>query len=344
MNYALYENLKVSAEEYKKSENLDLRCPCCNSQVVAKQGEINVWHFAHKVKNKCSEWFKPMTEWHINWQKQFPEKNREIIHKCEKTGEKHIADVKTDNGIVIEFQHSSISSKEIKSREEFYGEKMIWVLDGNAFNIETKNGLKFEKTASQIVNQYKHLLKYKTDLLVKKLNCDSDKCLDVLESKLNDYILYTNSIKIISKKKIFELCNNPIFIDTNEGYLYLIKHKENQKFIGYQEFSDITERQAFYFVRIIDEIINITEELTDYDEKLIYDEFKYNKIQDNLKKVRDKFSDMLFLRKKYFFEGTSGFFETYSKHISCIKISKQKFLEKYAPYETTTNIQTQPLY
>jgi hypothetical protein len=53
---------------------------------------------------------------------------------------------------------------------------------------------------------------------------------------------------------------------------------------------------------------------------------------------------MLFVRKKYFFEGTSGFYETYSKYISCVKISKQKFLEKYATHETTSNLQTQSLY
>ena len=344
MNFALYENQKVSAEEYKKSDNLDLRCPCCNSEVVAKQGEINIWHFAHKVKNRCSEWFKPMTEWHSNWQKCFPNECREVIHKCEKTGEKHIADIKTNSGIVIEFQHSSISSKEIKAREEFYGEKMIWVLDGNSFNIEFKNGFKFEKTALQIINQYKHLLKFKTDILVKKLNCEPDKCLDILEKKLNDYILYQSYLKIISKKKFFEISNNPIFIDKNDEYLYLIKHKENEKFIGYQEFTDVTERQSFYFVKLIDEIKNTTNELLDYDEKLIYDEFKYNIIEENLKKVKDKFSDMLFLRKKYFFEGTSGFYETYSKYISCVKISKQKFLEKYATHETTSNLQTKSLY
>lgn len=235
MNYALYENKKVSAEEYKKSENLDLRCPCCNSQVVAKQGEINVWHFAHKVKNKCSEWFKPMTEWHLNWQKQFPEKNREVIHKCEKTGEKHIADVKTDNGIVIEFQHSSISSKEIKSREEFYGKKMIWVLDGSSFKCEIKSGKKINKSGLEVINRNKHLLKHKAEFISKKLNCNEHEYLDVLELKINEYISYTNSYKILSRNKIFQLCNNPIIIDNNDNYLYLIKYKKNEKLLKFQD-------------------------------------------------------------------------------------------------------------
>lgn len=235
MNYALYENQKVSAEEYKKSENLDLKCPCCNSKVLAKQGEINVWHFAHKIKNRCSEWFKPMTEWHINWQKQFPEKNREIIHKCKKTGEKHIADIKTDNGIVIEFQHSSISSKEIKSREEFYGEKMIWVLDGNSFKCEIKSGIKINKSGLEIINRYKHKLKHKVEFISTKLNCNENEYLDVLEFKLNKYISYINSYKIYTRKKIFELCNNPIIIDNNDNYLYLVKYKKNEKLLKFRD-------------------------------------------------------------------------------------------------------------
>lgn len=45
------------------------------------------------------------------------------------TGEKHIADVKNSNGLVLEFQHSPIHPKEVNSREKFY-EEMIWVVDG----------------------------------------------------------------------------------------------------------------------------------------------------------------------------------------------------------------------
>jgi competence CoiA-like predicted nuclease len=43
--------------------------------------------------------------------------------------EKHIADVKTPNGLVVEFQHSAISAEEKLSRETFY-KNMIWVVDG----------------------------------------------------------------------------------------------------------------------------------------------------------------------------------------------------------------------
>jgi hypothetical protein len=56
----------------------------------------------------------------VDWQ--------EVVHSAE-NGIKHIADVKTDHGWAIEFQHSAIKPKERRSREAFYG-KLVWVVDG----------------------------------------------------------------------------------------------------------------------------------------------------------------------------------------------------------------------
>ena len=47
----------------------------------------------------------------------------------EQTGEVHIADIKTPNGLVVEFQHSAINSEERLSRERYH-KNMIWVVDG----------------------------------------------------------------------------------------------------------------------------------------------------------------------------------------------------------------------
>jgi len=215
MNFALYENQKVSAEEYNKSDNLDLRCPCCNSEVVAKQGEKNIWHFAHKVKNDCSEWFKPMSEWHSNWQKCFPIEYREVIHKCEKTGEKHIADIKTKNDIVIEFQHSSITPQEIRSREEFYGEKMIWVLDANKFKVELVEYNDKKPIKENITYDLESLLK-------------TFKTLNYLNIEREKYIKYKQSKKFKTKSYFFDICKNPVFIDTNDGNLIYFRFKQGQ--------------------------------------------------------------------------------------------------------------------
>ena len=42
----------------------------------------------------------------------------------------HRADIQLPPGLVIELQHSAISSEDIKSREEFYGRReMVWIFD-----------------------------------------------------------------------------------------------------------------------------------------------------------------------------------------------------------------------
>ena len=46
----------------------------------------------------------------------------------DKTQEKHIADIKTPGGFVVEVQHSPIAAHEVLSRERYY-KNMIWIVD-----------------------------------------------------------------------------------------------------------------------------------------------------------------------------------------------------------------------
>ena len=109
-------------------EALDIgECPCCSSELIAKCGEVYIHHWAHK--KKCDDhWWENETEWHRNWKNEFPSDWQEVIHR-DKTGEKHIADVKTSEGWTIEFQHSYLKPEERRSRNHFY-KKLIWVVDG----------------------------------------------------------------------------------------------------------------------------------------------------------------------------------------------------------------------
>lgn len=105
-------------------------CQTCGSPMVAKCGEqrLRVWHWAHKAGRSCDPWWEKETEWHRAWKNRFPVEWQEVIHQAD-SGEKHIADIKTEQGRVIEFQHSPIKSYERRSREDFY-QKMVWVVDG----------------------------------------------------------------------------------------------------------------------------------------------------------------------------------------------------------------------
>jgi hypothetical protein len=96
--------------------------------MTAKCGEVRMPHWAHRGRRDCDTWWEPETEWHRAWKNYFPVDWQERSHTSENS-EKHRADVKTESGVVLEFQHSFLDSDERMSREIFYP-KMVWVVDG----------------------------------------------------------------------------------------------------------------------------------------------------------------------------------------------------------------------
>jgi len=149
-------------------------CPLCGKELIPKCGFIKIWHFAHKVDNQCDNWYEPESDWHFFWKKEFPVENQEVI--IEKFGEKHIADISLDDGLVIEFQNSFLSSDEILKREKFYG-NMFWVLNGNTLG---KN-FYFNPKGDYFTFRWKH------------------------------------------PPKSWWYAKKPIFIDLNNGFLFIIK-------------------------------------------------------------------------------------------------------------------------
>lgn len=107
-------------------------CPICGEPLIirAEKSLARRKHFAHKSGTNCTDdWSHDMSEWHLSWQEKFPEECREVV--VEKDGVKHRADVLINN-IVIEFQHSPITSEEIARRNMFYlscGHPVVWVFD-----------------------------------------------------------------------------------------------------------------------------------------------------------------------------------------------------------------------
>lgn len=105
-------------------------CPVCKGEMVAACGEILIHHWKHKKRIVCDPWKEHETKWHRDWKSEFPEKWQEV--RIVEDDEIHIADVKTDYGLVIEFQNSPISSTTIHVRERFY-DNMIWVVNAEKF-------------------------------------------------------------------------------------------------------------------------------------------------------------------------------------------------------------------
>ena len=117
-------------------------CPSCGRTMTSKCGNINVWHWAHHKDASCDTWYEPETEWHKNWKLLFGKDLTEVV--ISKDGVKHIADVFTKEKVVIELQNSPIEKATIREREIFYGEQMIWVINGKPF----KNNFQYSRSRS----------------------------------------------------------------------------------------------------------------------------------------------------------------------------------------------------
>lgn len=108
-------------------------CPQCHASLTAKCGSLKTPHWAHKVLiGDCDHWSEPETEWHREWKSYWPPDQVEVC--ITRDDKRHRADVHLDNPVggiqTLEFQHSSISYDDIRSREKFYGVKsLLWVFD-----------------------------------------------------------------------------------------------------------------------------------------------------------------------------------------------------------------------
>lgn len=146
-------------------------CPGCGDEVIARCGQINVWHWAH-TSSDCDTWYEPESEWHIGIKNLFHTDLQEVVIPP------HRADIRLRNGHVIELQHSSISAEDIVTRELFYND-MEWLIDGTEFEdnflIRHKNGyftfrwLHYRKTWGAATKRIGvHLPKQKAIFIVKK--------------------------------------------------------------------------------------------------------------------------------------------------------------------------------
>ena len=118
----------INGERHEPTPGSAGTCPGCGQEVLAKCGTVRIWHWAHKGKRSCDPWWEPETLWHRTWKNLFPAEWQEVPMRAP-DGELHIADVRTPQGLVIEFQHSAIKQEERTSRESFY-QNMVWVVDG----------------------------------------------------------------------------------------------------------------------------------------------------------------------------------------------------------------------
>lgn len=151
MHFALVDSKRIEAQP-----SVIGYCCCCLMPVIAKCGSRKIWHWAHKIKTDCDSWWEPETKWHRAWKNNYPNEWQEVSLFDDRNREKHIADVRTAHNLVIEFQHSNITSQERISRERFY-KNMVWVVDGTRLKRDYPRFLKGRN------NCYENTIFYRTD-------------------------------------------------------------------------------------------------------------------------------------------------------------------------------------
>jgi competence protein CoiA len=154
MRYALAGGQRVEA--YAGGRGM---CRRCNGEVIARCGTRRVAHWAHRGMRDCDTWAEKETDWHRAWKNNFPAECQEFIQHDGQSGEKHIADVRTPHGLVIEFQHSHLDPLERAARERFYG-NMVWVVDGTRLQRDYPRFNKGEDSLRPTNNQGYFLLTF----------------------------------------------------------------------------------------------------------------------------------------------------------------------------------------
>lgn len=104
-------------------------CPQCGDALVAKCGQVNVWHWSHLATKDCDPWSEGETEWHMAWKAKYPKECREIVVGA------HRADVILQGKTVLEFQSKALPTFEMLLRERYYrdlGFTYVWI-----FNLTT---------------------------------------------------------------------------------------------------------------------------------------------------------------------------------------------------------------
>ena len=218
MKYAVINDQRAEAIKGGKGT-----CPNCGSIVIAKCGVTRINHWSHNRKSNCDDWWEPETEWHRIWKNNYPIQWQEFSMRDEKTGEKHIADILTNNNLVIEFQHSHIDPKERTARENFYS-KMVWVVDGTRLKMDYPRFLKGIKSFKQIKKGISRL-QYPEDYINSSwLDSQFPVVFDflglnstntVISDKLTLYCLFP--IKIKGEAIIAEIDRNVFFKTTING-------------------------------------------------------------------------------------------------------------------------------
>lgn len=168
MKFANVNGIKREAEK-----GLVGMCQGCEQQMVPVCGVKKEWHWRHKADCTCDRWWENETEWHRSWKNCFPKEWQEVRHKDAATGEWHISDVKTTQNYFLEFQHSFLKKDEREARNNFYGEQLVWVVDGST---RKNDWLKMERVLNNSLKIFQDISLFRLPIMANEVSLFNDWC------------------------------------------------------------------------------------------------------------------------------------------------------------------------
>ena len=287
-----YYGNKIRVESNKYTVNEYVTCPICGEILIAKRGDVKMWHWAHKGKNNCG--YKPETQWHLYW-KDWADKSGHIIEL--KIGN-HIADIITRDFRIIELQHSHINKEALLNRcynAQKEDLKIDWIFD---LSKQYNNGRLKMKEKNYVVSD-KKIIKITYEFCISK-------------SRQSMSYLFNNNLETKFGNVWFDLgISNKLFfvreMDKKSGYGHIINIKNFFAENFFDELQNIIKNEENEY-KYTDDIIsfnktnNYTVRITftsDEYKSVIYDKNYYGRcevVED--KKVKTLFVNNEILGKK----------------------------------------------
>jgi len=115
----------------KNKEELHKKICCAKGHdLICANGIKNIPHFRHKNVDDMNT--NSMSEWHLEYQSNFPKTEVEFKKNSDHQIKTRITDVLLNETTVIEFQHSAITKGEVDNRNNDYrihNKTVLWVID-----------------------------------------------------------------------------------------------------------------------------------------------------------------------------------------------------------------------
>ncbi len=253
-------------------DNETYYCPMCYEELRCRKGDANAHHFAHKNNSECKAndgWNYDMSDWHFDWQNQFPLDNQEVVFSY--NNKVHRADVFINN-TVIEFQRSPITESEFNDRNEFYkgiGYNVVWVFDAINKEIEYLNDTKDDER----LFSWKHPIRF-----LKNFDCSDHKVNVFLQIKEGIWYRQPN-YKNIKDFQQLDIDNNIVKISNNK----IINNIGT--FISDDYYSDVEIIDTYYDLKLQNKkkylyknninIHKLSDEIYNYNVDSFYDFYGY---------------------------------------------------------------------